>query len=53
MGVYESTYRRTHQLAVGYAMISVLLTIVGMVACPPASSLHSCGLLEMLRQDKH
>jgi hypothetical protein len=24
-------YRRTHQLAAGYAMISVLLTIIGMV----------------------
>jgi glycosyltransferase involved in cell wall biosynthesis len=44
-------YRRTHQLAAGYAMISVLLTIVGMLGLSTGVILHSVRglLLELLK----
>ena len=46
-GIYVvDIFRRTNQLAVGYAMISVLLTIVGMVGFSTSVILHSVrGLL--------
>jgi hypothetical protein len=52
-GVYVvDIYRRTTTLAVGYAMISVLFTLVGGVTMSTAIILHSVrGLLsEMLRK---
>ena len=44
-------YRRVQQLALGYAMISVLLTVIGMIAFSTGITLHSVrGLLvDMLR----
>jgi hypothetical protein len=52
MGVFVvDIYRRTHQLAAGYAMISVLLTIVGMLGLSTGVILHSVRglLLELLK----
>jgi glycosyltransferase involved in cell wall biosynthesis len=46
-------YRRTQTLAAGYAMISVLLTIVGLVVLSTGSTLHSVrGLLRDLMKGK-
>lgn len=46
-------YRRLAQLAVGYAMISVLLTIIGMVLFATGIILHSVrGLLSEMLHDK-
>jgi glycosyltransferase involved in cell wall biosynthesis len=45
-------YRRLEQLAVGYAMISVLLTVIGMVLFSTGIILHSVRglLIDMLRE---
>jgi glycosyltransferase involved in cell wall biosynthesis len=47
-------YRRTQQLAVGYAMISVLLTILGSLGLTTGLILHSVRglMLELLRPQK-
>jgi glycosyltransferase involved in cell wall biosynthesis len=48
-------YRRTSELAVGYAMISVLLSITGLVLLSTGIILHSVRglLIGMLRSDKN
>jgi glycosyltransferase involved in cell wall biosynthesis len=53
--VVVERFRLSSQLAVGYAMISVLLTIIGMVSLSSGVILHSIrGLLsDMLRKNGH
>lgn len=52
-GVYVvNIYNQTRQLAIGYAMISVLLSIIGGIALSTGITLHSVrGLLSDLRSD--
>jgi glycosyltransferase involved in cell wall biosynthesis len=53
-GAWVVIYRRKHGLAAGYAMISVLLSIIGVVGLSTGITLHSIRglLLDLMRRDK-